>query len=167
MLSSTVVSSLTVVVMSGCEYNSGRAAEDTGISGEVDVSPGEVASNVLVVTSRDDTGSPLVVISTRKAFSALGADGTMVAVCSGDVTSHVLVVNSVVAASPGDDLSSVRTVDADIAVSLRDVVVSGSVPSVEVVSSAVVVISADVGSYNSVGVGSDSSVKKGRTTPHT
>lgn len=116
---------------------------------------------MLVVTSGVVIGT-VMAISTGKDVSAPGSDGTMVAVCNGDVTSLVLVVNSVVSVSLRNAISSLRTADADI-VSVRDAIVSGSVPS-----SAAVVIYAGVGS---VGVrsdssdSSDSSVSEKRKTP--
>lgn len=135
-LSSTVVSTLAVVFVSDSVGD--RAGDDTAvvISGEVDISPGEVISSVVVVTSR-------VVIGT--------------------VASPVLVVNPVVAISPRDVIFSMGTVDAGIAVSARDVIGSaGVVPSV-VVSSGNVVSSVEA--VVSVDVGSDSYVKKEEKHP--
>lgn len=130
-----MVSNPTVVIISDSVYSS-----DT--SGEVDISPGEVSSDVL---SRVVIGA-VVASSSRKDSSALGDDGTVV------VCSEIVV-------------SSVWTVDADIVVCLRGVVGSGLVvSSMEVVSSVVVCQYVDIGS---VVVGSDSSVNKRRKTPHT
>lgn len=150
-----MLSSLTVVLISGSEDDSGRAMD---VTGKADVSPGEVG-NVLVATSRVVIGT-VMAISTGKDVCAPGADVTMGDVCNGNVTSPVLVVNSVVSVSLRNAISSLKTADVDIVVSLRD---TGSVPSIEDGSSAV--IYAGVGSVGVASDSSDSSVSAKRT-PH-
>lgn len=151
-----------VVIISGSEYGSGGAEDDTSVSGKADISP-MVVCHGLGVTARVVIGT-VVAISTRKDSSALGDEGTMAVVCNDIVSSSVLVVNPVVAVSPGDVISSVKTVDADIDVSLGDIVDSmGDVPTVEVVSSAESAVYVGIGSAC---FDSDSSVKKKKNTPH-
>lgn len=175
LLSSVVVSNPTVVIISDSVYSSGRAEDDT--SGEADISPGEVSSDVL---SRVVIGT-VVASSCRKDWGddALGDDG-IVRVCGEIVVSSVWTVDADIVVSlrgvvgsglvvPSMEVvSSVEaavSVDADIDVSPRNVVDSGSVVcSMEVVSSVVVCQYVDIGS---VVVASDSSVNKRRKTLHT
>lgn len=157
--------SSTGLIISGSEYSSGRAEDDTSVSGKVDIFL-MVVCHGLGVTARVVTGTVLA-ISTRKVVSALEVGSSMEVVCHGVVSSSVFVVNPVVAIFHGDVISSVKTVDAGIDVSPRDIVDSvGVVPPMEVVSSAESVAYVVVGSAC---FESDSSMKKKkrRKTPHT